>query len=282
MTFKARIMQFHNTGDAGGGTPPDWRSTLPETIRNDPSLASFKDVGALAESFIQTKSLVGASVRPPGPNAKAEDRKAFVDRLLQIEPALVYAPDGDPEALNRMWRKLGKPEKPEEYEIAEEAKAAGLDLDQLRTLAVTGGMTKAQFKGLTEMMGKATLEQKRLAALDRLALETEWGEAKEERTLAAKAAAMKMGLTEPEVDSLTPKQLKAFANVAKAVGVKTNEFRRAGDSEGDALDPAEAQRQQAEIRANPDFLDPYKNPAKHKHLVAEMSRLAPMAYPNGR
>lgn len=277
-----RNMFRFNQDPAGGGAPPDWKAALPEAIRNDPSLASFKDVGSLAESFIQTKSLVGASVRPPGPNAKPEDKKAFVDRLLQIEPSLVYAPDGDPEALNRMWRKLGKPEKPEEYEVAEEAKAAGLDIDQLRALAVTGGMTKAQFKGLTEVMGKATLEQKRLQALDRLALETEWGEAKEERTLAAKAAALKMGLTEPDVEALTPKQLKAFANVARAVGVKTNEFRRAGDSEGGALDPQEARRQQAEIRSNPDFLDPYKNPAKHAALVKEMSRLAPMAYPNGK
>lgn len=277
------IKQFHNTGEGGGaGAPPDWRAALPEAIRADPSLASFKDVGALAESFIQTKSLVGASVRPPGPNAKPEDKKAFVDRLLQIEPALMYAPDNDPETTNRLWKKLGKPEKPEEYEIAEEAKAAGLDLDQLRTLAVTGGMTKAQFKGLTEVMGKATLEQKRLQALEKLALENEWGEAKEERTLAAKAAALKMGLTEPEVDALSPRQLKAFSNVARAVGVKTNEFRRAGDSEGGALDPQEARRQQEEIRSNPDFLDPFKNPAKHKALVAEMSRLAPMAYPNGK
>jgi hypothetical protein len=275
--FRTKFM-FNQEGGASGGAPPDWRAGLPDDLKADPSLASFKSVADLAKSYRETKSLVGASIRPPGPDAKPEDKKAFVDRLLQIEPALMYAPDSDPETAPRLWKKLGKPEKVEEYEIAEEAKAAGLDLDQLRALAVTSGLTKAQFKGLTEVMGKATLEQKRVQALEKLALDQEWGETKEERTLAAKAAALKMGLTEPEVAELTPKQLKAYFNVARAVGVKTNELRAAGGSEGGDLDPAEARRRQDEIRGNPDYLNPYANPAKHKSLVAEMSRLAPMAY----
>ncbi len=259
--------------------PADWKTLLPEAIRADPSLATFKDVGALAASFIETKSLVGKSIRPPGPDAAPAAKKEFVDRMLQLEPALLYAPDGDPEATNRMWKKLGKPEKPEEYEVPDIAKEAGLNADELRALAVTGGLTKPQFKGLVEVMAKANLEQRRLAALERIALEQEWGAAKEERTLAAKAAALKMGLTEPEVDSLSPRQLKAFANVAKAVGVDRNEFRRQADgATDDLLDPVEARRQMDEIRINPDFFDAYRNPAQHRTLVAKMSKLAEMAY----
>lgn len=257
----------------------DWKTTLPDSIRSDPSLATFKDVGALAQSFIETKGLVGKSIRPPGPDAKPEDKKAFVDRLLALEPALVYAPDGDPEAVNRMWKKLGKPEKPEDYEIPEAVKEAGLNPDELRALAVTGGLTKPQFNGLVDVMVKANLEQRRVVALDRLALEQEWGAAKEERTLAAQAAALKMGLNEVEVKSLSPKQLKAFYHVAKAVGVNQNEFRRSADGgSGDTLDPAEAKRQQDEIRVNPHFLDAYTNPVEHRRLVARMSKLSEMAY----
>jgi hypothetical protein len=263
----------------GNNQPPDWRAALPENLRADPSLASFKDVGALAQSFVETKSLVGKSIRPPGPDAAPDVRKEFVNRMLQLEPALVYAPDGDPEAINRMWKRLGKPEKPEEYEVPEIVKEAGLNTDELRALAVTGGLTKAQFKGLAEVMAKATLEQKRVTALERIALEEEWGAAKEERTLAARAAALKMGLTEPEANALSPRQLKVFANVAKAVGVDRNEFRRQGDgADNGALDPSEAKRQMEEIRANPDYFDAFKNPAQHRALVARMSKLAEMAY----
>lgn len=264
---------------ADENTTQDWRATLPEAIRNDPSLSSFKDIGALAQSFIETKSLVGKSIRPPGPDARPEAKKEFVDRLLQIEPSLVYAPDGDPDAVSRLWKKLGKPEKVEEYELPEIVKEAGLNPDDLRALAVTAGLTKAQLKGLAEVTAKATLEQKRLAALDRLALEQEWGEAKEERTLAAQAAALKMGLTEDDIKALTPKQLKAFANVAKAVGVNRNEFRRQGDGAAeDVLDPTEAKRQMEEIRANPDYFDAYKNPGRHRELVSKMSKLAEAAF----
>jgi len=260
-------------------TPVDWKAALPEAIRNDPSISTFKDVAALAQSLIETKSLVGRSIRPPGPDAAPAAKKEFVDRMLQLEPALIYAPDGDPESVNRMWKKLGKPEKAEEYEIPDIAKEAGLIPEDLRALAVTGGFTKSQFKGLVDVMAKANLEQRRLVALDRLALEQEWGEAKEERTLAAQAAALKMGLTEPEVKALSPKQLKAFANVAKAVGVNKNEFRRNSDGANDEpLDPTEALKQMSEIRANADFFDPHKNPSRHRELVAQMSKLGAMAY----
>ena len=267
-------------GGAGGGAA-DWRAVLPETMRADPALKDFKDVGALAQSFIETKSLVGKSIRPPGPEAKPEDKKAFVDRLLQIEPALVYAPDGDPAAVERMWKRLGLPSKPEEYEVPEDATKAGLDVNDLRALAAKTKLTKGQFRDLVATMSAATLEQKRLAALDKVALEQEWGEAKEERTLAAHAAAMKMGLDESEVKALTPKQLRAFFAVAKAVGVNRSEFRRQADGGGGAepLAPGEAQRQMDEIRGNPHYFDAYTNPSEHRRLVSRMSELAAMAYP---
>jgi hypothetical protein len=265
-------------GGAGGSGAPDWRAALPEALRADPSLASFSDLGALAKSFIETKSLVGKSIRPPGPDAAPEAKKEFVKRLLEIEPALIYAPDGDPEVTNRLWKKLGRPEKPDEYVLSKQAEEAGLDMNDLRALAVKGGLTKGQFDGLVELMTQAKLEEGRQAALERVALETEWGATKEERTLAAKAAALKMGLTEPEVNALTPKMLKAFAAVAKAVGVSAGEFRKQGDGAPAPVDPSEALRQMAEIRAHPAYFDASKDPVEHKRLVAKMSKLAEQAY----
>lgn len=275
------LMEQHSENNGGGGGAPDWRAALPEAIRNDPSLSSFKDVGALAQSFIETKGLVGRSIRPPGPDAAPEAKKEFVNRLLQLEPALVYAPENDPESVNRLWKRLGKPEKVEEYELPEAVKEAGIEAKDLVALAVTAGLTKNQLKQIAETMAKATLEQKRLSALDRVALEQEWGAAKEERTLAAKAAALKMGLSEADVAAMTPKQMRAFANVAKAIGVNNNEFRRQVDGTTPAdgpLDPAEAKRQMNDIRADPDFFDAYRNPGRHNDLVAKMRKLSAMAY----
>ena len=106
------LMEKQDEGKGGGSA--DWRSALPDDLRNDPTLKDVPDVTTLAKRLIDTKSLVGKSIRPPGDGASAEAKKEFVDRLLQIEPALVYAPDGDKDALDRMWKKLGKPGKPEE------------------------------------------------------------------------------------------------------------------------------------------------------------------------
>src|ERR1700675_2616902 len=46
--------------------------TLPEDVRADPSLKPFKDAGGLAKSYIDTKKMVGNSIRLPDEGA-AED-----------------------------------------------------------------------------------------------------------------------------------------------------------------------------------------------------------------
>ena len=254
------------------------RALLPKELQEDPSLKDFKDVGALAKSFIETKSLVGKSIRPPGPDAAPAAKKEFVDRMLQIEPSLIYAPAGDPESVARMMKKLGLPDDPKEYEVPEDAVKAGLDANDLRALAAKSRLTKSQFKDLVEVMATATTEQKRQAALERVALEQEWGEAREERTLAAHAAAMKMGYSEDEAKGLSPKQLKVFFNIAKAVGVNSQHFRQDGHKD-DALSPSEALERMAEIRANPHYFDAYTNPSEHRRLTAKMSELGRYAYP---
>lgn len=56
-------------------TPPadDWKAGLAEDIRSNPSLDGIADVGALAKSFIDTKQMVGDSIRVPAADAKPEE-----------------------------------------------------------------------------------------------------------------------------------------------------------------------------------------------------------------
>lgn len=71
---------------------PDWRESLPGELRADKILADFKDVGALAKSYVETKRLVGDAVRLPKADAKPEEITAF-------------------------HRKLGVPESPDKYDV---------------------------------------------------------------------------------------------------------------------------------------------------------------------
>lgn len=49
-----------------------WRGTLEEELREDKSLMSFKSVGDLAKSFVNTKRMVGANVIPIPTDASTE------------------------------------------------------------------------------------------------------------------------------------------------------------------------------------------------------------------
>lgn len=56
---------------------PSWRDALPDDVRADKSLESFKDVGGLAKSYIETKKLVGQKSAVPGKDAKPEEIAAY-------------------------------------------------------------------------------------------------------------------------------------------------------------------------------------------------------------
>lgn len=66
-------------------TPPasGWFDSLPDGLRAEPSLQSFKDKdpAALAESFVHAQRLVGGSIRIPGKDAKPEDLTKFQQTL---------------------------------------------------------------------------------------------------------------------------------------------------------------------------------------------------------
>lgn len=71
---------------AGGNAPPaaggDWRTALPENIRQDPSMVKFGSVEALAQSYLHAQALIGKKgIIPPGPQASPEERAAFYEQL---------------------------------------------------------------------------------------------------------------------------------------------------------------------------------------------------------
>lgn len=259
-------------------TEEEFKAAIPEAHRNDPALASFKDLGALAQSYIETKKFVGSSLRPPGPDASPEAKAEFRAKLQEKVPDLVYAPDGDEAAEAALWKRLGKPEKLEEYAVDAAATEAGLNGDELRALAAQTGLTKKQFNALVKTMAEGTGAVKAASAKEAAALKSEWGEAYEEKALSAKAAALKMGVSEGDLKSLTPAQLRVFANVAQATGTRGAPFVSGEAGTGGRLTPAEALSELADIRGNPAYWDDRVNPGKHEQLKARAVELTRMAH----
>ena len=68
-------------------TISDWRSSLPDDMREAPSLKDVPDVATLAKRFLDTKSMVGNSLRMPTDDAGQEAIEAFNQKILS-NPAL--------------------------------------------------------------------------------------------------------------------------------------------------------------------------------------------------
>ena len=78
---------------ASGGSGNDFLNSIPEDLRQHPSLSPIKDVGNLARSYVNAQRLIGADKIPMPINPTDED-------------------------LDRIYGKLGRPETPDQYQIA--------------------------------------------------------------------------------------------------------------------------------------------------------------------
>jgi hypothetical protein len=108
-------------------TVTDWRATLPEDLRADPSLAGFKDVTGLAKSYVDTSKMVGSRVAIPGEKATDAERAEF-------------------------YGKLGRPAKAEEYKLPE-----GVVFDDGAKTTVDAFLARAHASGLTQKQVEATV-----------------------------------------------------------------------------------------------------------------------------
>ena len=100
-----QVAEVSAPAEVAPSVPDDWRSTIPEEIRGHKSLDHIQDVGALAKSYVNAQSMIGADkVAIPGKHATDDD---------WIE---VYA-------------RLGRPDSPEGYELQNNL-AEGVEADE--------------------------------------------------------------------------------------------------------------------------------------------------------
>src|SRR5437899_2786204 len=82
-----------------------WRDDLPAEFKGEKSLESLKDIPSLAKSYIESQKMIGGSIRIP--DAKDEKRG---------------------EKMTEIYRKLGVPEKADDYKLAAPIIAKGVEL----------------------------------------------------------------------------------------------------------------------------------------------------------
>ena len=73
----------------------DWRESLPEDLRSDPSLKDYVDIAGLAKSHVHLNKMVGMDKIPvPTKHATDEDWQVVYDRLGRPKSAADYSVEG--------------------------------------------------------------------------------------------------------------------------------------------------------------------------------------------
>ncbi|KKN00113.1 hypothetical protein LCGC14_1141110 [marine sediment metagenome] len=121
--------------------PADWRELLPEELRKEKSLESFKDVAGLGKSFVETKKMVGNAIQLP------EEGK---------EPG-----EGQ---LDGIYDKLGRPKTAEEYKFTKPDIPDGIPWDETMeksflARAHKAGLSNGQVETLMQWHGEEIRRQ---------------------------------------------------------------------------------------------------------------------------
>lgn len=143
---------------------------ISEDLRDDPSLQDFKDINGLAKSYINLNKKLGNSINIPTEDASDEAKQAFYDKIDSL-PEFVKVPSPDnQEEINKFYNKLGRPEKPEDYDFTMDDPAlneiaASLPDQQKKfaEFAHSQGLSKSAVKALTQYQLEDALAQQQQA-----------------------------------------------------------------------------------------------------------------------
>lgn len=250
---------IQDTGSQDAAPAPTFHETLPEDIRNEPSLRNFTDAGSLAKSYVHAQRMIGADkVAIPGASATPDEWRA-------------------------VYTKLGAPDKPDAYafeNVDEETVAS------MRQAAFDMGLTQAQANGMAEFYNsrlngynEAFNQASEQIAMDNQAsLQKEWGKAFDRNLdIARNTATYLLGGTEmfDEIQLADGSFLGDHPGIIKmfhALGKEFGEDQMVGEATEMVMTPDEAQRKIAEMMAPG---TPYhdKMHPEHDFYVQEVGRL---------
>ena len=255
--------------------PVDWKASLPEDLRNDPSLSDIKDVGSMAKSYINGQKLIGKNrIALPDGNATDEEMSSF-------------------------YSQIGRPEKSDGYKFGERpALPEGLDYDeafesQFRDLSYKAGLTSTQAKAIYDgyhdyISKKAELEGTSASAQNEQwvnALKKDLGKAYDERIDLATRAVDAYGGDDLKkwLDSTgngnNPMFVKLFAKIGEGIADGKSDVASARSF---TMTPDQAKQEIARYNRDPEFMKAYSSGdhTGHQAAVDRMNGLYRLAFPD--
>jgi hypothetical protein len=303
-------------------------ATLPDDVRGEVAFKDIADVGALAKSFLGAQKLIGdraagfvneipEPIRTDAYFADIKDvptlaQRAFEqakllaaprDQLLQLP-----LPTDQPEAWEPVYNRIGRPEKPDGYQLTDPKELPqGFTIDpaqkaEFASWAHQQGMTQKQADAAYQRMtgrlvdGFTAAQQSiadGIAARDQ-ALKTKWGAAHDAKTgdlnLLVEHLAKQFNLGDRLKTAIdqTPGDIGVAVKEAFAeAGALMREHKLIGGgssapSGGTALAPAEAQQQINRMYADPATAKALRDQHApgHAEAVQKLTQLHAFAYPD--
>lgn len=282
-----------NTGTSGdvGGNADDWRSALPESVREWQEVKDSSDAEAFYKQVGDMRSRLGRSLTIPGEDAGTDTKEAFYKKLHDKVPDLMKVPDfSDEETSKKVLREMGAPEDANGYE---RVKIDGIDIPDERWQVLTGaaaeaGLTKAQFNTVLQ---KVALEEQNdaIAGNEQFRdeinqLNLDWGLTKEARVNAITNLLQRTDAPEGLLNSVKggkagAQTLRWLHSVLDGMGGEGSQFYSQANQSSGFMTPESAKESIAEIRENPDH--PYNNKTSSGHAAArqKVRTLYQLAYP---
>jgi len=257
--------------------PNEILESLPEELRDNPALTQFNNLEDLAKSYVETKSMVGNSLRIPNADAGTEAYGKFINDLVTKVPNVMLKPDlTNPEQSEEFFKTLGVPDDFSKYENPE-----GTDLNtdveaELRQVLHSAKLTPQQYKEVIKQMSemnRQTLENNtQFRSQDMQKLSSEWGNAKEDRIAAARKTNEEF-FPGREFESLNSTEIKGLYQIHASVtgtslqAAGQTAIRENRKTPKEALDAAE------EILRNPALYKPDTPAAEKKRLMDKVIEL---------
>ena len=262
---------------------PNWRDSLSDELKTHKGLADVKDVGSLAQQFLDGQQMIGNSIRVPGEDAGEDAWKAFHEKLTTKVPNLIPMPDKNNEdTMSTLYNKLGRPENAAGYEHPEGTDAT--KMKEFAELSHTLGLSGGQYTKMVGALAEFTKKQEEAASEKFVAgireLKQEWGIVYEDNVqmvdAVMKGTEAPAYLKELAADGKMPSEaMRWLYNIGKQLGTEGINFNK--DEFSSRLAPAEAKAQSAEIMA--DRKGPYWDAGHPQHKeyvqrVVDLNRAA--------
>jgi len=240
-------------------------ASLPDNLRNEPSLQTFSTVDNLAKSYVNAVKKIGGNP----------------DHLVQIPQ--------EGESRDNFYNKIGRPETPEGYDFGED----GGKLDFYRNATHQLGLTQDQAANMLQLYAAVEEEQTKasdkqnadFAVESQINLKREWGTNYDSNIDMAQRAFAQFA--SPEFSKLMdetglgnhPELLKAFSKVGQMLG--DDQLIVGSGIGGQSKSPAQAKEEIESLYQDKEFSKSYldKTDVNHKAASSKMDKLFRTAYP---